>query len=213
METNDELSETLDEDFDDMKWFDKQFYEAISPRLKMFLREYYGDNMDKLEPQTYLDIDTTIKEDLGNVANCFSEVFYHYGIIKDNEALEHSLKHFVRDNRVFQWPVTKDWFDRDFNYDDDEDTFLEDSSPFDLTEDQRKAKEIVEIADSILDNTRNFAHFMKTGYQYLNKEVHLFLEQEAIFDLYNLSDEGFIALQNRINTIVTVALENLYPLE
>ena len=77
---------------------------------------------------------------------------------------------------------------------------------------EQKAKKIVEAADSIINNTQNFATFMRAGYQLLNAATRQFLIDTCIFDLKYLSDDGFIDLQNHIDTMNEMILEDLHEI-
>ncbi|HBX51341.1 MAG: hypothetical protein A2275_08135 [Bacteroidetes bacterium RIFOXYA12_FULL_35_11] len=212
MNTNADTSLESEDEFEDEILFNEQLYKAISPKIKQFLVEYYGDNFYNLKPETYLEIETLIEDDILLFASEIPDILYRNRTITDEDKFDEALDNFVPDNIPINWPVIENWFDRDFSNDDDEDTFLEDSDPIDLTEDQKKAKEIVELANEMTDNTQSFAHFMKSGYEITNKKVQLFLENIASFELSILSPDGFIALQTHLNLLVSTLLENLYTI-
>jgi len=212
MNTNDNISEELDDEFEDEISFSEQLYTAISPKIKQFLVEYYGDNFYNLKPETYLEIETLIEDDILLFASEIPDILYRNRTITDEDKFDEALDNFVPDNIPINWPVIENWFDRDFKEEEEEDTFLEDSNPIDLTEDQKKAKEIVELANEMTENTQSFAHFMKSGYEIVIKEVQLFLKNNASFDLSILSPDGFIALQTHLDLLVSTLLEDLNTL-
>jgi hypothetical protein len=206
----DELFENLMEE----KSFTYEFYRVIAARVKKFLSRYYQDSLLNLEPEAYQEIETILKEDLLLVSDSIPDILYRNNTIKDREKEEEALKNFVPDNKPINWPVTTNWFDKDYSSadTDDDDRYIEDSNPFDLTSQQKEVKELITIADEILENTRDFAHFTGSGYRIINKEIHLLLENNAAFDLSILSAEGYIDLQNHINTFIVLMLEDLYSL-
>ncbi|HBX51553.1 MAG: hypothetical protein A2275_04955 [Bacteroidetes bacterium RIFOXYA12_FULL_35_11] len=212
MNTNDNISEELDDEFEDEISFSEQLYTAISPKIKQFLVEYYGDNFHNLKSETYLEIETLIEDDILLFASEIPDILYRNRTITDEDKFDEALDNFVPDNIPINWPVIENWFDRDFKEEEEEDTFLEDSNPIDLTEDQKKAKEIVELANEMTENTQSFAHFMKSGYEIVIKEVQLFLKNNASFDLSILSPDGFIALQTHLDLLVSTLLEDLNTL-
>lgn len=212
MNINNNISEELDEEFEDEISFSERLYKAISPKIKQFLVNYYGNNFLNLQPETYLEIEKIIKDDIHYLADDIPGVLYRYRTITDDDKFDEAIDSFVPDNKPINWSVSKNWFDRDFSNNEDDDTFLEDSDPIDLTDDQKRAKKIINLVDEMTNDTQNFAHFMKSGYEIAVKEVQLFLVNNASFDLFILSSEGFTELQNDIDLLISTLLEDLYSL-
>jgi hypothetical protein len=188
-------------------------YEALSPKIKQFLREYYGKQLYNLQPETYLEINKTIREGF-IFASEIPDILYRNRTISDPEAFDNALAKYILPKMTIVWPRHEYWFDHEFGTDDydDEDTFLEDSRPIDLTEDEIKAKNIITLANEITDHTQRMAHFVKTGYEIILKEAQLFLERRAIFDLAILSPEGFDKLHDQLTLLIETILEELQAL-
>lgn len=212
MNINADTSHESDDEFEDEISFNEQLYKAISPKIKQFLVEYYGNNFYNLQSETYLEIETLIEDNILLFGSEIPDILYRNRTITNEDEFDKALDNFVPDNIPFNWPLLENRFDRDFKEDEDEDTFLEDSNPIDLTQDQRKAKEIVELANEMNENTQNFAHFMKSGYKIVIIEIQLFLKNNASFDLSILSHDGFIALQSHIDMLASTLLEDLYEI-
>ena len=198
---------------DNEMFFEDLMREALSPKIKQFLNDYFGERIYNLKSETYLQIEKTIREDFILAAQ-IPEVLYLHRTIKDPDEFDEALANFVPSQTFIIWPENKHWFDQDFsddddNDDDDDDTFLEDSSPSDLTPEQLMAKEIINIADEIANESRNMAHFMKSGYEIIIKQAQIFLEENALFDLAILSPEGFEELDEEMNLLIETILENL----
>ena len=201
-----------DDDYEDEKYFDELMQESLSPKVKKFLNEYYGDRFYNLEAETYREIDKTIKADF-TFADEIPNILYRYRTITDEDEFDKALDNFVPSGKPVVWKKNKNWFDSDFNEEeDDEDIFLEDSDPVDLTEEQRKAKELIEHVDDMLDFTKGFAHFMRSGQNVIMREAQLFIENRASFDLSILSPEGFEELQSQLDILVETLLEDLHGL-
>jgi hypothetical protein len=206
----------FEEDVDYGFSFDQIFCDAISAKTKQFLFEYCGESFLNLEPETYLEIAKAIEEKTKMFGSSIPDILYQYRTIRDSDKFDEALENFVPDHKPIKWYVTDNWFNRDFSFDDgeddEEDAFFENSNSFDLTEREMKVKEVVDIVDGIIENTRTFAHFVKSGYNVLNPEIHLFIEENALFDLSILSDEGFVRLQNHIDTLLDLLLDDLYSM-
>lgn len=192
--------------------FEYETYQKIAPALKTFLSAYLGDKLLYLEPESYSAIEYAIIKNIHYNACDLPDILYKHRTIKDEDEWEMALANFKAYNTKLPWPVTQNWFDRDFRSDDDEDTFLEDAYSFELNEDQQKAKNIVKVADHIINDTQNFALFMRAGYLALNTATRQFLIDYAIFDLTILSNDGFIALQNKIDMMNEDILEEVFAL-
>jgi hypothetical protein len=202
-----------DEEYEDEVPFKDLMHDALSSKIKQFITEYFGEQLYNLEPETYLEIEKTIREDF-IFASEIPDILYRYRTITDPDEFDKALAKFIPPKTSFVWQKHKNWFDRDFSNDkdDDEDTFLEDSDPIDLTEDEIRAKKIINLENEISNNTKGFAHFMKSGYDITMKEAQLFLARSASFDLSVLSPEGFDTLHNQLDLLIETLLENLEAL-
>jgi len=189
--------------------FEYAFYQKADPAVKHFLAAYLGDKLLNLEPEAYAEIDKIIQESFYYFACNMPDTLHIHRTIKDADEWDKALDNFKITNIHIAWPDTEHWFDRDFGTSDDEDSFLEDAHDFDLTETERQAKKIVEAADNLIDYAQNFGLFMRAGYQALNPVARKYMEENAIFDLSILSEEGFNALQNQIDMLIEILLENL----
>lgn len=191
----------------------KEFYSTISSAIKQYLSEYYGEKLLNLEPETYSYIETILKEgiDLYN-HNLIESIAIHI-TIKDYDEFYKAMDNYVPDNRAVNWPVLENWFDWNYKELEDDEPFLEDVDEFELTENQRKAKDIVETADNLLYDAQCFNYFVRTGFKRVNSVVHSFLEENISFELSILSEEGFTELQKEIDNMICPVLEELYPLE
>jgi len=193
----------------DKESFEYETYQVLAPVIKTFLSAYFGERLLHLEPEAYSEIETAIKKNIYYNANSIPDILYNHCTIKNYDDWDKAFDNFKNDKLPVPWHDTQHWFERDFGADDDEDTFLENAYDFELTENQQKAKNIVEAADSIINNTQNLALFMRAGYQVLNAATRQFLNDFAIFDLKYLSDDGFIDLQKQMDMMNEMLLEDL----
>jgi hypothetical protein len=189
-----------------------EVYQKIAPAAKSFLSVYLGDKLFHLEPESYSKIETAIKKNIYCIACGIPDVLYNYRTIKDADEWDRAYDNFKNDDSEILWHNTQHWFERDFASDPNEDTFLEVAYDFELNENQQKAKSIVETVDTLLNDNKNFALFMRTGYQALNTASRQFLKDFAIFDLRILSTIGFIELQKRMDMMNEMILEDLFAI-
>ena len=201
----------LDEDS-----FYYEVYQALNPVIKTFLSSYFGERLLHLEPEAYSNIEAAIKNNIHYTADSIPDILYNHCTIKDSEEWDKALENFKNDNLPIPWHDSEHWFDRDFGSDtdddEDDDTFLEDAYDFELKEDQQRAKKVVEAADSILNNTQDFALFMRAGYKKINAATRQFLIDNCIFDLKYLSAQGFIELQKQVDKMNEMILEDLFAI-
>lgn len=207
---NDDLDDDDDDYDDDYEYvpFYTMVQQAIGPKVKQYLSDYYGERMEKLEAETYLEIENTIKEGF-IIAEMIPEIFYKNRNIT-NEAFDIAIETYTRSDKIFNWPRPKYWFDRDFSSDDDDDRFLEDSDPIDLTEEQRWAKKTVELIDKMQDEEAAFANFVKKGFEILSLDMQQYLVKTSIFDLEVLTEKGFEEVQECIYYIISDLLDGVY---
>ena len=200
----------------DEESFYYEVYQALDPVIKTFLSSYFGERLLHLEPEAYSDIEAAIKKNIHYNADFLPDILYNHCTIKDSEEWDKALENFKNDNLPIPWHDSEHWFDRDFGSDtdddEDDDTFLEDAYDFELKEDQQRAKKVVEAADSILNNTQDFALFMRAGYKKINAATRQFLIDNCIFDLKYLSAQGFIELQKQVDKMNEMILEDLYAI-
>ncbi len=197
-----------DGEYEDGMFFEDLMREALAPKIKQFLNSYFSERIYNLKSETYLQIEKTIKEDF-MLATEIPEVLYRHSTIKDPDEFDKALTNFIPSATLIKWPQHEHWFDQDFSDEEEDNTFLEDISPADLTPEQLMAKEIINIADEIANDSRNLAHFVKSGYEIIIKQAQLFLEENALFDLSILSPEGFEELDEEMNLLIETILENL----
>ena len=200
----------------DEESFYYEVYQALDPVIKTFLSSYFGERLLHLEPEAYSNIEAAIKNNIHYTADSIPDILYNHCTIKDSEEWDKALENFKNDNLPIPWHDSEHWFDRDFGSDtdddEDDDTFLEDAYDFELKEDQQRAKKVVEAADSILNNTQDFALFMRAGYKKINAATRQFLIDNCIFDLKYLSAQGFIELQKQVDKMNEMILEDLFAI-
>jgi hypothetical protein len=189
--------------------FEYMLYQKTDPAVKCFLATYLGDKLLNLEPETYSEIETAIQENIYYHGSRIPEALYQYRTIRDSDEYENAFDNFIKPDTNTLWPVIPHWYDRDFGSSEDEDTYLEDSDDFDLTEIERKAKKVVEAADKLINGAQSFAVFMRTGYHALNPVVRQLLEDIASFDLSILNAEGLEELQKEMDIVIEMILEEL----
>ena len=192
--------------------FEYAAYQKIGPAIKSFLSTYLGDKLLHLEPESYSEIETAIQENIYYNACALPDILYNHRTIKDADEWDKAMDNFKKTNTEILWPVTHHWFERDFGSGDNEDTFLEDAYNFELNETEQQAKRIVEAADIVINDTQNFALFMRAGHQALNTAARQFLKDFAIFDLTILSAIGFMELQEKIDMMIEMILEELFAI-
>lgn len=211
LDTYDDADFDDDDDFE-LGTFGLIMYEAIGPKVKQYLSDHYGDHMLELEAETYVKIEEVIKDGFYFGAVDIPELFYHNRSIS-NEAFDDLFETYKRTGKTFTWPRPKYWFDRDFNNDDDDDdSYLEDSDPIDLNEQEQMAKKAIEAADNFLNDYAAFANFTKKGYDILSKDVQDFLAYRAPLDLEILTEEGFKQVEESIFWMITELLSDLFGL-
>lgn len=200
--------------FEDSKPFHQLMQEAISPKLNQFLMDYFGESYLMLNPETYLLIEKTIKENFIFMIE-IPGIFYRHRTIIETDLFDEALANFVPPKSGLVWQKHKNWFVLDFSDKDDvngENSFQEDNQITDLNKDQQKANEIINSANIIIEQTHHFASFLEMGYSLTMKEMQLFLEKNASFDLSILSAEGFNELHNLMNFTIVKLLEDLEAL-
>jgi len=192
--------------------FDEEIYHAISPKVKQFLAEYYGNQIFELQSETYRAVESLTKREMYLFGHSIPDILFRNRTIENLDEFEQALEKYVPSNKPVKWPIHECWFTNDFSDADEEDSYLEDTDPIDLSESELHAKQIIESANEFIDNTQKFADFTKAGYERLNQEVHLFLEKRASFDLEILSARGFEELQAAIYLHLDTLLEDLFSL-
>ena len=208
---DDDFDEYIDEDGYEYYSFTAEAHEAMAPKIKQFLSDYYGDKMAELEAETYLDIEEIIKEAFEYDADMIPDLLYeHRGI--PNDEFDAAMEAYVRTDKTFDWPRPEYWFDRAFG-DEEEDeieTYLKESDPMDLTEEEILARNVIEAADNMIDGHASFADFTKKGFEILSKHMQQHMIDVAIFDLEVLTEKGFEELQDDIFWLITEMLDKLH---
>lgn len=204
-----------EESFEDVT-FGEIAYPQIAVAVKKFLSAYLGEKIYYLEPEDYTNIESIIKNTIFEDACSIPDVLYRHRTITDADEWEYAWENFIDDNSPIPWYETEHWFynnffstDEEEEEDEDEDTFLEDAYDFELTERQRKTKDILVAFDKFESNHTTFTHFMREGYRALNSATRQFMMDFCIFDLRILSDVGFIELQKTMDRINENILEDL----
>lgn len=200
-----------DDDFEPWESFGESMNIALSPLVKKFLNDYYGEMMYNLQADTYREIDNVISEGF-MLGDELLEIMFRHRTITDMEKVDEAFNNFKPSAFDFKWRESKKSFIDPLDEEDDrssEDGFLDDVDPEELTDDQKKAKIVVGLVDEILDEDRRFNHFLQAGYDFLIRETQLFIEKEALFDLFILSAEGAEELQNNMDFVITSLLEDL----
>lgn len=200
-----------DSEYDFGILFDEFMHHALSPVIKRFLNEYYGELIYNLQTKTYLEIEKVIREDF-IYADEIPDIFYRYCTIKDPAEFDKAFENYTPSKTPVPWPKKELWFDKELNQDDNDgsgDSFLDYTHPDDLSEEELKAKELIDLIDEMASDTRRSANFMKSGYEIIMKECQLFLEKNTPFDLSVLSHEGFLELQEQLNLMIETLLEDV----
>lgn len=203
---NDDFDE-FDNDYEYVPYH-SDIIEAIAPIIKQYLADYYGERMGELEAEIYIEIEKALKDGF-----IFVEMIPE--ILFNNRSITHAefdvaLEAYSPSGKTFNWPRPEHWFDRDYSDDDNDDTFLEDSDPIDLTEEQRMAKKVVDHINNMQNEHAAFANFIKMGFDRLTLDVQAYLVKTTIFDLEILTEKGLEKLQECISLTIEDVLEKLY---
>lgn len=214
-----------DDDFDDDEYYDddddiyglgnfgKEVEKTLGTNVKQFLAEYYGEEvMANLESETYLEIENIIKEAFYYGFNDVPDVLYLNRSIP-HEDFDAAMDAYVYTPKSFDWPKrTDEWFERDFGNDEEDDieTYLKESDPIDLTEQEIAVKNALDAADNFIDGHAAFADFTKRGYQKLSVDIQNYLNERIAFDLEMVTEEGFKQLEETIYWLITEMLNELF---
>jgi hypothetical protein len=212
-----ELEDDIEDDFeDDDDWeeepsFGEELYDYLNAPVKQFLINYYGEKLNNASAQTFRDIETQIKDDVLLNADILPDFLYKYRTIADREEWNKALANYkFSSTAIVAWPTKENWYDKPIEDDDDEEGDEIDES--ELTEDQKKAKEIIKAADSMLSEHAIFADFVKKCCTVIISNTQMFLQTNAAFDLSVLSTEGFEQIQQHITFMAEELAENLYAI-
>ncbi|HRQ29400.1 MAG TPA: hypothetical protein PLU49_04950 [Saprospiraceae bacterium] len=213
MTNDDDVYDDLEEEYDDEPWimFGEEMYNELSPVVKQFLQDYFGEKMYNLQSETYIEIEQSIREDF-DYFDEIAEILFRHRTIKDLDKVDEAFNNFVPSQKPFIWKTSGKLFMGnvdDEDEDESEDSFLDYADPEDLTEDQLRARKIIDLADEILNEDRRYRHFMQAGYDVLNKEIRSYIEKYAEFDLSIMEPEGFEELEKHIDMSISMLLENL----
>jgi hypothetical protein len=208
----DEINNPPDEDediFEDWVLFEDELYDALSGTVKKFLNDYYGSKFFDLQAETYRDIEQSIKDDFLFSAD-IPEVLYKYRKSTDEAKLDEIFDKFIASKRDYPWISNEQYYSKNLNKPtDEEEEFLGHLDPEEMTEDQKKAAEIINIVDSMERDDRRVARFYHSGHKILTKAIKEYLEKNANFDLAVLSSEGYQELADTIDYFINNLLENL----
>ena len=202
--------EEEDEDSDVMLYFDDILYQALSPKIKDYLFNNYQDILLHLEPDEYTELENLIKENFKFHADEIASSLYRNRTIEDLDEYDKSFDNFVPDNMPVLWPVTEHWFFRQYVTDDDDNfNYL---NRLEMTDEKRRMYDSIRMLDQMEIESHLFAGFLKQGYLHFNPVLHLYLEQNASFELAFSSPEGIVECQDHIDTLVVCLLEDLHAL-
>jgi hypothetical protein len=212
----DDLPDELDEDEED-GWqiqhdaFIDGLVEKFSPGIRKFLAKHYGKDFYDLPPETYREIDRIIREQIHLFGSVFPDVLYRHRTITDLKEYDKALDNYVRDSKPVPWHTNEHWFDRDFTDEDMDqaESILDELNPDEITEQEKKAKKVIDLATQVQNDEQSFALFMRQGYRIMNEDIRQYLGHFAAFDLSVLSPEGFEALADTIDDYITSLLEEL----
>ena len=203
-------TEIPDDEFEDEEFitYGTQMYNEISPKIKQFLIDYLGNQIYNLESETYRDVEEIIKEEIELSGSSIPGILYRHRTITDSDLWDAALDNFVYTKVIYNWPKKKQWYDRTYEVDDD--NFLEEIPESELTDDQKKAKSIVKVANDMFSFHNSFSDFVKQGSEVFFKASHTFFDNTASFDLSILSPEGFEALQEHLEMMIDLLFDKLY---
>ena len=211
MNDNIDYSEDFeDEDYEEWVYFHEELQKAISPLVKMVLNKYFGPQLFNLQSETYLQIEKAVEEDFIFVDNV-PDIFYNNRITEDEVEEERLYSEFIASGKKIMWVDEIQWFEdiledeEDYSMD-----FLQDIDPYILSENDKKVIDLVTEAGSLLEDHARMAHFTRFGYYPILKAIRKYMEKENVFDLANLSEKGFVELQDTIDMFISTLLENLY---
>jgi len=208
----DDPNQIADDDDDRMVFFDEILWEVMSPKIKEYLFNNYQNILLQLEPEQYTELDELIREAFNMYADEIVGSLCTHRIIADFEEYNKALDNFVPDNKPVQWPVIEHWFFRQFVEEDDEPDDFAGLQPFEMDENTKRAQEVIDICDDIVNGTQLFADFIKQGYLHFNPIIHQYLERCASFDLAFSSPEGIVDCQRHIDTLLECLFEDVHAL-
>ena len=200
------------EDDEPGEWvsYSTQMHDSIAPVIKKFLVDFVGERFYTFESETYRNIEEIIRDGFLFADQIPDDLHIHSTII-NNDLYEEAFEKFTIKDAKFSWLKIPQWYDREFVNDDDVE-FLESTPESELTEEQIKAKKIIEVADNMINYNIGFASFMKQGCELLIPAMQKFIEDTANFDLTILSHEGYKTIQDTLELIADYIFDRLYPL-
>jgi len=208
----DDPNQIADDDDDRMVFFDEVLWEVMSPKIKEYLFNNYQDILLQLEPEQYTEVDELIREAFKMYADGIAGTLYRHRIITDSEEYDKAFDNFIPDNKPVKWPVIEHWFFRQFAKEDDEPDEFADLHSFEMDENAKRAQEVIDICDEIVNGTQLFADFIKQGYQHFNPVIQQYLERYTSFDLAFSSPEGILDCQRHIDTLLECLFEDIHAL-
>ena len=194
--------EYIDDEYE-IETFGSIMYDGLSKWVKQYLIDYYEELFYSFSAETYRAIESTIKEDIKLYTDSIPDTLYSYCTIKDSTLWDEAYDKFDAASVVIQWPKNDNWYVRYYS---------EDGAQSRWMKERLKGEEVpssaIEAANSIMDNTMAFAYFIKNFVDKAQKVV----EQNAIFDLYLLTPNGFKTIVSEIDRTAEILFEDLHDL-
>jgi len=207
----DETDDDYGDENEKFVYYGTTFYKDLSPIVKKFLIEYFGERIYSFESDTYLKVEELIKDQFESVGDVIISLLYKNTTIPDEEEWEDAFDKFEGNNLQVVWPPNKpEWYHKPFEDDDDDDNFWNDIPESELTQDQKSAKEIVEMIDNGMIFNNGLQKFLNTGCPLLISDIHKYMEDTVPFYLSALTPEGYKLLQLEIENAAVFLYEDLF---
>ena len=211
METETTLpADDFDDEYGEFVFYGTTYYNDLSPYVKKFLFEYFGERMYSLESETYRKVESLIKKRFEMDGDRIVDLFKDNRTIPDEAEWDEAFDNFEGLKTPIIWPPNKpEWYHTPFS-DDDDGEFLEGIPESELTENQKTAKQIVDMIDNGMIFNNGLQRFLNTGCPILIRDIQKYLERTAPFYLFTLSPKGFALLQERIENAANFLYEDLF---
>jgi len=208
MEEETTLSADKSEDGEDEKWgsFDTKIHDAMSPMIKKFLVDYFGDQLYDLESDTYREIDEIIRKEFV-FSDRIADDLNNYRTIKDDELWQEAFNNFNPKDAKFGWQKLSYWEEN--GYLNEKDFLIINREP-ERTEEQKKELEKIRCANIIFDVHDRFTEYMQQGRDLIMPDIQKYIEDTASFDLTILPPVGYKELQYDLEDIVGNLFDRLY---
>jgi len=209
-ETDDDYGDDYGDDHDTFEYYGTTFYNDLSPIVKKFLIEYFGEPIYTLESETYRELEQLIKDQFESTGDRIISLLYKNTTIPDEAEWEEAFDKFEGNNIPVVWPPNNpEWFHKPVQ-EEDEDDFWEDIPDSELTQDQKSAKEIAELIDNGMIFNDGLQTFLSIGCPRLISDIHKYLEETIPFYLFTLTPAGYILLQKEIENAALFLYEDLF---